>query len=147
MKLKTEIYIYIYLGSKIQEYTEWNPGSGINPEPGRESTYPRCSVSICLYLYSPGGGNVMCVCLYQKSVCKVTVPVCKAVRLAFSCQTSAISFPFIPIPWYSPVQSDPARLHLLHKTCWVDCSPCSPNGRVRMKAYIQYLLYRLLDWL
>ena len=21
-----------------------------------------------------GGGNVMCVCLYQKSVCKVTVP-------------------------------------------------------------------------
>ena len=98
MKLKTEIYIYIYLGSKIQEYTEWNPGSGINPEPGRESTYPRCSVSICLYLYSPGGGNVMCVCLYQKSVCKVTVPVCKAVRLAFSCQTSAISFPFIPIP-------------------------------------------------
>ena len=39
------------------------------------------------------------VCLYQKSVCKFTVPVCKAVRLAFSCRTSAISFPFIPVPW------------------------------------------------
>ena len=43
-------------------------------------------------------GNVMCVCLYQKSV-KFTVPVCKVARLTFSCQTSAISFPFIPIPW------------------------------------------------
>jgi len=42
------------------------------------------------------------VCLYQKSVCKVTVLVCIAVRLAFSNQTSAISFPFIPIPFYPP---------------------------------------------
>ena len=24
--------------------------------------------------FFPGGGNVMCECLYQKSVCKVTVP-------------------------------------------------------------------------
>ena len=39
------------------------------------------------------------VCLYQKSVCQFKVLVCKAVRLAFSCQTSAISIPFIPIPW------------------------------------------------
>ena len=29
---------HLYLGSKIQEYIKWNPGSGINPEPGREST-------------------------------------------------------------------------------------------------------------
>ena len=39
------------------------------------------------------------VCLYQKSVSQFTVLVCKAVRLAFSCRTSAISFPFIPVPW------------------------------------------------
>ena len=35
-----------------------------------------------------------------KNVCvRFTELVCKAVRLAFSCQTSAVSFPFIPIPW------------------------------------------------
>ena len=44
------------------------------------------------------GAETSCVCLYQKSVCKDYRTVCKAVRLAFSCQTSAISFPFIPIP-------------------------------------------------
>ena len=40
------------------------------------------------------------VCLYQKSVrvCNTEL-VCKAVRLAFSCQTSAISLPFILNPW------------------------------------------------
>jgi len=43
-------------------------------------------------------------CLYQKSVCKFTVLVCKAVRLAFSCRTSAISFPFIPVPWFCALE-------------------------------------------
>ena len=42
----------------------------------------------------------MCVCLYQMSVCKVYRTGLQSVRVAFSCQTSAISFPFIPIPWY-----------------------------------------------
>ena len=45
------------------------------------------------------GEEKSCVCVCTKRVCvKFTVLVCKAVRLAFSCQTSAISFPFIPIP-------------------------------------------------
>ena len=33
--------------------------------------------SVCLEevnTFITGGGNVMCVCLYQKSVCKVNVP-------------------------------------------------------------------------
>ena len=44
------------------------------------------------------------VCLYQKSVrvCN-TEFVCKTVRPAFSCQTSAISLPFIPIPCPIPI--------------------------------------------
>ena len=40
---------------------------------------------------------MFCVCARRLCV-KITVLVCKAVRLAFSCQTSAISFPLIPIP-------------------------------------------------
>jgi len=51
------------------------------------------------------------VCLYQKSVCQFNVLVCKAVRLAFSCRTSAISFPFIPVPWVTLYAS--YRLNLL----------------------------------
>ena len=44
---------------------------------------------------------MLCVCI--KRVCvRNTELVCKAVRLAFSCQTSAISFPFIPIRWSWP---------------------------------------------
>ena len=42
---------------------------------------------------------MLCVC--TKRVCvRFTVLVCKAVQLAFSCQTSSILFPFIPIPWF-----------------------------------------------
>ena len=26
---------------------------------------------LCIYVVVTGGGNIMCVCLYQKSVCKV----------------------------------------------------------------------------
>ena len=41
---------------------------------------------------------MLCVC--TKRVCvRYTELVCIAVRLAFSCQTSVISLPFIPIPW------------------------------------------------
>ena len=31
-------------------------------------------VSLQLFKWQSGGGNFMCVCQYQKSVCKVTVP-------------------------------------------------------------------------
>ena len=41
---------------------------------------------------------MLCVC--TKRVCvRFTELVCKAVPLAFSCQTGAISFHLIPIPW------------------------------------------------
>ena len=40
---------------------------------------------------------MLCVCTKKECV-KFTEFVCKTVRLAFSWQTSAISFPFIPIP-------------------------------------------------
>ena len=40
----------------------------------------------------------LCVCTNWVCVCNSAL-VCKAVRLALSCQTSASSFPFIPIPW------------------------------------------------
>ena len=44
--------------------------------------------------------TVVMLCVCTKRVCvRFTELVCKALRLAFSCQTSAISFPFIPIPW------------------------------------------------
>ena len=41
---------------------------------------------------------MLCVCTKRVCVCNTEL-VCKAVRLAFSCQTSAISLPFIPIRW------------------------------------------------
>ena len=45
--------------------------------------------------------KVVMLCVCTKTVCvRFTELVCKAVRLAFSCQTSSISFPFIPIPCY-----------------------------------------------
>ena len=45
------------------------------------------------------------VCVCNKEL------VCKAVRLAFSCQTSAISLPFILIPWSKQLaQLDPIDL-------------------------------------
>ena len=45
------------------------------------------------------GAETSCVCVCTKRVfVKFTELVCKATRLAFSCQTSAISFPFIPVP-------------------------------------------------
>ena len=40
---------------------------------------------------------MLCVCTKRVCVCNTQL-VCKAVRLAFSCQTSAITLPFIPIP-------------------------------------------------
>ena len=43
--------------------------------------------------------TVVMLCVCTKRVCaRFTELVCKAVRLVFSCQTSAISFPFIPVP-------------------------------------------------
>ena len=43
--------------------------------------------------------TVFMLCVCTKRVCvRFTDLVCKAVWLAFSCQTSAISFSFIPIP-------------------------------------------------
>ena len=43
--------------------------------------------------------TVVMLCVCSKRVCVRNIKlVCRAVRLAFSCQTSAISFPFIPIP-------------------------------------------------
>ena len=46
--------------------------------------------------------TVVMLCVCTRRVCvKFTTLVCKAVRMAFSCQTSAISFPFIPIPWFN----------------------------------------------
>ena len=47
---------------------------------------------------------MLCVCTEKVGV-KNTELVCKAVRLAFSCQTSAISYPFIPIPWFGPLSA------------------------------------------
>ena len=47
---------------------------------------------------------VLCVCTKRVSVCDTEL-VCKAVRLAFSCQTSVISLPFIPIPWHTTDES------------------------------------------
>ena len=41
---------------------------------------------------------MLCVCTKRVCVCNNEL-VCKAVWLAFSCQTSAISLPFILIPW------------------------------------------------
>ena len=40
---------------------------------------------------------MLCVCTKRVCVCNTEL-VCKAVRMAFSCQTSAIALPFIPIP-------------------------------------------------
>ena len=55
------------------------------------------------------GAETSCVCVCTKRVCvsntkpkACTVGIYKAVRLAFSCQTSAISLPFIPIPCVWP---------------------------------------------
>ena len=42
------------------------------------------------------------VCTKRVCVCNNEF-VCEALRLAFSCQTSAISHPFILIPWAKPV--------------------------------------------
>ena len=54
-----------------------------------------------LFLGLSQGAETSCVCVCTKRVCvKFTVLFCKAIRLAFSCQTSAISFLFIPIPWF-----------------------------------------------
>ena len=56
---------------------------------------------------------MLCVC--NRRVCvKFTVLVCKAVRLAFSCQTSAISFPFILFPGHSTLSME-SQLHHLQK--------------------------------
>ena len=41
---------------------------------------------------------MLCVCTERACVCNKEL-VCKAVRLAFSCQTSDISLPFILTPW------------------------------------------------
>ena len=40
---------------------------------------------------------MFCVCTKRVGLCNTEL-VCKAVRMAFSCQTSAIGLPFIPIP-------------------------------------------------
>ena len=47
---------------------------------------------------------MLCVCTKIVCVCNIEL-VCKAVRLAFSCRTSAISLPFIPIPWEREVKT------------------------------------------
>ena len=54
---------------------------------------------------------MLCVC--NKRVCvfvRFFELLCKAVRLVFSCQTSAIAFPFIPIPWKNGVVSSPREV-------------------------------------
>ena len=51
-----------------------------------------------------GGGNIMCVCLYQKSVCKKYRTRLQSSATGFLVPDQrhfhgyAISFPFIPIP-------------------------------------------------
>ena len=42
---------------------------------------------------------MLCVCFKRVCVCNTEL-LCKQVPLAFLCQTSAISFPFIAIPWF-----------------------------------------------
>ena len=42
---------------------------------------------------------MLCVCTKRVCVCDIEL-VCKAARLGFSCQTNAIFFPFIHIPWF-----------------------------------------------
>ena len=61
--------------------------------------------------------TVIMLFVCAKSVCvRFTKLVCKAMRLAFSCQTSVISFPFIPIPWVH------MYTFLKYKTsCKLDC--------------------------
>ena len=49
-------------------------------------------------------------------------PVCKAVRLAFSCRTSAISFPFIRVPWCKQCL---CNVYTVHKK-----KQCKPNEGV-----------------
>ena len=54
---------------------------------------------LCAYKYSKKISFtvvMLCVCTKRLCVCDTEL-VCKAVRLNFSCQTSAISLPFIPI--------------------------------------------------
>ena len=53
-----------------------------------------------------------------KRVCvRFTKLVCKAMRLAFSCQTSVISFPFIPIPWVYLSNPSSSKLPYIFPTC------------------------------
>ena len=48
--------------------------------------------------------TVVMLCVCTKRMCvRFTLLVCKAVRLAFSWHTSAISFTFIPIPWIDDI--------------------------------------------
>ena len=60
--------------------------------------------------------NVVMLCVCTKRVCVCdTELVCKAVRLAFSCKTSAISIPFILLPWIS-------LLIVIKRTPWLRCT-------------------------
>ena len=59
--------------------------------------------------------TVIMLCVCTKRICKVYKLVCKTARLAFSCQTSASSFLFIPIPRPGlPTKDNLLNFQLLH---------------------------------
>ena len=75
---------------------------------------------------------MLCVCTKRVCVC-YTELVCKAVRLAFSCRTSVISLPFIPIPWFWVLDS----CHFFPKTFFYRALWWLPKGgRLRWKKHL-----------